>query len=168
MQAQDRLPTTLCKHFPSAQVCISRLSDKILTQCTFNNVTPGTKYTFYAQALNSGGWGDKSAASNEAAAFNLKIVKFNRTKILFGLGGQKPSVEGAAPGYANGTKLTPWVQVGSNGKWEAQKPGTATVSGEKFGWSMKVPRSQANSDVSVKFTADGENFSNIVKIPPAK
>lgn len=153
---------------PGNRNCISTLQDAKLTQCTFTSLTPGVKYTFTVQGLNGGGWGDRSAASNVASPQNLKITSYNRKKqsFLFG-GGSEITVGGIAPGYAAGTKIIPWIQVGS-GAWESA-PGSslAVNSSEKFTWKRKFSKKQNSATVSVKFEIGG-NFSNTVVIPPVR
>ena len=119
---------------PGGAVCITRLTDPKLNQCTYTSLTPGTQYTFKVQALNGAGWGERSAASNVASPYNLKITQYKRVKnkFLFIVGGSTVTVSGAAPGYANGTRVTPWVRWGNRGTWEEQRDSRLTVRQGRF------------------------------------
>lgn len=97
---------------PLGNVCISRLTDPVLEACTFTGLKPGVQYTFRVQALNGGGWGKWSAASNVASPVALEITKSNRYKRTF-LGinlGSTVTFEGVAPGTAPNSEISIWVQ----------------------------------------------------------
>lgn len=153
---------------PTNRVCISTLQDAKLTQCTFTNLTPGTQYTFTVQGLNGGGWGERSVASNAASPQNLKITSYNRKKLNFFQGsGSEITASGVAPGFATGTRIIPWVQVGG-GAWESAPSSSLTVnSSAKFSWKRKFSKKQNSTPISVKFEIGG-NFSNTVVMSPVK
>jgi hypothetical protein len=153
---------------PGGNVCITRLSDPKQNQCTYTSLTPGTQYTFKVQGLNGGGWGDRSAASNVASPQNLKITSYNRKKLnFFRGGGSEVTASGVAPGFAPGTRIVPWVQIGS-GAWESAPTSSLAVSsGGKFTWKRKFNKKQNSTPISVKFEIGG-NFSNTVLMRPVK
>ena len=153
---------------PGGQVCITRLTDPKLNQCTYTNLTPGTNYTFTVQALNGAGWGDRSAPSNVASPQNLKITSYKRTKLNFFLGGgSKVNVSGSAAGFANGTRITPWLMWGNSGTWEEQKNSGLTAQGGKFSWERKFSKNKNSQALSVKFTI-GPDTSNVVSMGPVR
>lgn len=153
---------------PGGQVCITRLTDPKLNQCTYTSLTPGVNYTFRVQALNGAGWGDRSAASNVAAPYNLKITAYKRSKLNFFLGGgSKATVSGQAAGYANGTRITPWLMWGNSGTWEEQKNSGLTASNGRFSWERKFSKNKNGQTLSVKFSV-GEDFSNTISMGPVR
>jgi hypothetical protein len=154
---------------PSGKVCITRLSDKKFTQCSFNELTPGTQYSFNVQALTGAGWSERSVVSNVASPFNLRVTKFDRSKVLFGLAGTKVKLDLVTPGYAPGVKITPMVSYDKGAKW-------SKMSGDSFNTaaaiarfpSLKFGRNYNKTTISVKFVDPEGNESNSVNIPPAK
>ena len=153
---------------PGGQVCITRLTDPKLNQCTYTNLTPGTNYTFTVQALNGAGWGDRSAPSNVASPQDLKIASYKRTKLNFFLGGgSKVNVSGSAAGFANGTRITPWLMWGNSGTWEEQKNSGLTAQGGKFSWERKFSKNKNSQSLSVKFTI-GPDTSNVISMGPVR
>ena len=153
---------------PGGQVCITRLTDPKLNQCTYTNLTPGVNYTFRVQALNGAGWGDRSAASNVASPLNLKITSYKRSKLNFFLGGgSKATVSGSAAGYANGTRITPWLMWGNSGTWEEQKNSGLKASNGRFSWERKFSKNKNGQTLSVKFSV-GEDFSNTISMGPVR
>ena len=153
---------------PGGNVCITRLTDPKLNQCTYTNLTPGTNYTFTVQALNGAGWGDRSAPSNVASPQNLKITSYKRTKLNFFLGGgSKVNVSGSAAGFANGTRITPWLMWGNSGTWEEQKNSGLTAQGGKFSWERKFSKNKNSQSLSVKFTI-GPDTSNVISMGPVR
>lgn len=153
---------------PGNRSCITTLADPKLTQCTFTSLTPGTQYTFSVQALNGGGWGNRSTASNVASPQNLKITSYKRKKLNFFQGsGSEVTTSGVAPGFAPGTRIIPWVQVGG-GAWESAATSSLTVSSSAtFSWKRKFSKKQNSTPISVKFEIGG-NFSNTVVIGPVR
>ena len=153
---------------PGGQVCITRLTDPKLNQCTYTSLTPGVQYTFRVQALNGAGWGDRSAASNVASPQNLKITGYKRTKLNFFLGGgSKVNVSGSAAGFPNGTRITPWLMWGNSGTWEEQKNSGLTAQGGRFSWERKFSKNNNGKTLSVKF-AIAPNESNSVSMGPVR
>ncbi|MFM9135545.1 MAG: fibronectin type III domain-containing protein [bacterium] len=153
---------------PGGQVCITRLTDPKLNQCTYTSLTPGVNYTFRVQALNGAGWGDRSLPSNVASPYNLKITNYQRRKLNFFLGGgSKVTVGGSAAGYANGTRITPWIMWGNSGTWEEQKSSNLSASGGKFTWERKFPKGKNSQALSVKFSVNGD-FSNTASMGPVR
>ena len=153
---------------PGGQVCITRLTDPKLNQCTYTNLTPGVQYTFRVQALNGAGWGDRSAASNVASPQNLKITNYKRTKLNFFLGGgSKVNVSGAAAGFPNGTRITPYLMWGNSGTWEEQKNSGLTAQGGRFSWERKFSKNNNGRTLSVKFMI-APNESNSVSMGPVR
>ena len=147
---------------PGNRNCITTLAQAKLTECTFTSLTPGVQYTFKVQGLNGGGWGDRSAASNVAAPYNLKITNYKRTKRSFFLGGGSTvEVSGVAPGYANGTRITPWLMWNNSGTWEEQKSSGLTASNGRFAWKRNFSKNQNARTLSVRFTV-GPDTSNTV------
>lgn len=154
---------------PGGKVCITRLTDPKLNQCTYTSLTPGTNYTFTVQALNGAGWGDRSAESNVAAAYNLKITSYKRVKqrFLFINLGSKVTVSGSAAGYANGTRITPWVMYNNSGTWEEQKTSGLTSKNGRFSWERKFGRDKNSQTIAVKFSIPPDE-SNSVFIGPVR
>ena len=153
---------------PGGQVCITRLTDPKLNQCTYTSLTPGTNYTFTVQALNGAGWGDRSAASNVASPQNLKITNYKRTKLNFFLGGgSKATVSGSAAGFPNGTRITPWLKWGNSGTWEEQKGSGLTAQGGRFSWERKFSKNNNGKTLSVKFVI-APNESNSISMGPVR
>jgi hypothetical protein len=125
-------------------------------------------YTFRVQALNGAGWGDRSAASNAVAPYNLKITAYKRSKLNFFLGGgSKVTVSGQAAGYANGTRITPWLMWGNSGTWEEQKNSGLTASNGRFSWERKFSKNKNGQTLSVRFSVGGD-FSNTISMGPVR
>jgi hypothetical protein len=153
---------------PGGRVCITRLTDPKLNQCTYTSLTPGTNYTFTVQALNGAGWGDRSAASNVASPQNLRITSRKRVKLNFFLGGgSRVTVSGSAAGFPNGTRITPWLMWNNSGTWEEQKGSTLTARDGRFSWERKFSRNQNSRTLSVKFSI-ASNESNSVSMGPVR
>jgi hypothetical protein len=153
---------------PGGRVCITSLRDANLNQCTYTNLTPGTNYTFTVQALNGAGWGDRSAASNVASPYNLRITSSKRTKRSFFVGGGSTvEVSGVAPGYANGTRITPWLMWNNSGTWEEQTKTSLSASNGRFAWKRNFSRNQNSRTLSVKFSI-APNESNSVSMGPVR
>ena len=153
---------------PGGNVCITRLTDPKLNQCTYTNLTPGVQYTFRVQALNGAGWGDRSAASNVASPQNLKITNYKRTKLNFFLGGgSKVTVSGSAAGFPNGTRITPYLMWGNSGTWEEQRNSGLTAQGGRFSWERKFSKNNNGKTLSVKFMI-APNESNSVSMGPVR
>lgn len=148
---------------PDSKYCITTLQDRKFTQCTMHNLRPGVNYTFTVQALNGGGWGDRSVASNAASPYNLKITKYERKKgNLFQLFKSTLTISGVTPGYKVGATITPWVKVGDKAwdqlvkdKFKASEQGT-------FSWSRKFDRNLNGTPISVKFLDADGNSSNVI------
>jgi uncharacterized repeat protein (TIGR02543 family) len=148
---------------PENKSCVTTLADKKLTQCTMHNLRPGVNYTFTVQALNGGGWGDRSVASNAASPYNLKITKYERKKgNLFQLFKSTLTISGVTPGYKAGATITPWIRVGDKAwdqlvkdKFKASEQGT-------FSWSRKFDRNLNGTPISVKFLDADGNSSNVI------
>lgn len=154
---------------PSNRVCITTLADKKFTQCSFNNAVPGTQYTYTVQALNGAGWSDRSVASNVASPYTLKITKFQRDKVLFGLGGSKIKLVASTPGYAPGVKVTPSVSYDGGKKW-TQLAGNSfrTKAAIANDVTLSIARGSNKTTVSVKFVDAEGNESNVVEVKPAR
>jgi hypothetical protein len=154
---------------PSNRVCITTLEDRKFTQCSFNNAVPGTQYTYTVQALNGGGWGDRSVASNVASPYTLKITKSQRDKVLFGLGGSKIKLVASTPGYAPGVKVTPSVSYDGGKKW-TQLAGNSfrTKAAIANDVTLSIARGSNKTTVSVKFVDAEGNESNVVEVKPAR
>ncbi len=148
---------------PGAKICITSGLDGNKTECEFTNLTPGTQYTFFAQALNGIGWGAKSSASNAATPSDLRITKYERKKgNLFSLFKSEVKVTVATPGYAAGTKLTPMVKVG-DGNFAADGAVNTNSSGSLV-WTKKFEKKYDASNISIKFV-EGEHASNMLVVP---
>ena len=153
---------------PGGTVCITRLTDPKLNQCTYTSLTPGVQYTFRVQALNGAGWGDRSAASNVATPQNLRITSYKRTKLNFFLGGgSKVIVSGSAAGFPNGTRITPYLMWGNSGTWEEQRNSGLTAQGGRFSWERKFSKNNNGKTLSVKFMI-APNESNSVSMGPVR
>jgi len=181
---QGSFPVTnyLVQASPGGSVCITRLTDKKLTQCSFNNLTPGKTYTFKAQALTQAGWGDMSVASNQASPYEVRATGFDRKKGgLFQLFKSEVKVKGTAKGYPAGTKLHTWYKVG-NDAWAEGSSVTSDAAGNVT-WSKKFERKYDGTNIQVQFSAEapgspwiknakyngeGMDFSNIVTVGAAK
>jgi hypothetical protein len=155
----------LVRASPGGRVCITRLTDPKLNQCTYTSLTPGIRYTFTVQALNGAGWGEESASSNVASPQNLKIRSYSRKKLNFFLGGgSEVTAGGIAPGYAAGTRIIPWVKIGDR-EWESAATSSLAVnSSASFTWKRKFNKKQNSTPMMVRFEIGG-NFSNTVRIP---
>lgn len=154
---------------PGGQVCITRLTDPDLTECTFTSLTPGTEYTFTVQGLNGGGWGERSAASNAATPQDIRVAKYRRTKVTFLVfnRGSRIEISGRAPGFPDGTILTPWLMFGDNGAWESVTSTSVRVRNGGFSWTRKFGKARNSRAISVRFTI-GENESNTVTMGPIR
>ena len=154
---------------PSNKVCITTLQDNKFTQCSFNSIIPGTQYTFQVQALTGAGWSERSTASNVASPYTLKITKFDRSKVLFGLAGSKIKLDLTTPGYAPGVKITPMVSYDKGAKWsKLDKDSVKTAAAIVRFVTLKFGSNYNKSNVSVKFVDADGNESNTVVVPPAK
>lgn len=181
---QGSFPVTnyLVQATPGRSVCITRLTDKKLTQCSFNNLTPGTKYTFKAQALTQAGWGEMSVASNQAAPYEVRATGSDRKKGgLFQLFKSEAKVSGTAKGYPAGTRIHSWYKLG-DGAWAEGSEVKSDASGN-FKWSKKFERKYDGTTIQVQFSAEplgspwiknakynseSMDFSNIVTVGKAK
>ena len=151
---------------PGGSVCISRLTDVNILECSFRNLNPGSQYTFKVQALNQSGWGGQSTASNSTSPWDLRTdtVEREKNKILFlTVGGSKLTVNGRAPGYAPGTVITPQLKIGDNGAWVSETRDLPKVpdSGpnKRFTWTKKLNKSLDKKSVEVRFVI-GDATSN--------
>jgi len=155
---------------PGGQVCITRLTDPDLTECTFRSLTPGTVYTFTVQGLNGGGWGERSAASNPATPQDIRITSHSRKKNnFFQGGGSTVTASGIVPGFAAGTQMTPWLMWNNSGTWEKVTSGGPKVGADgKFSWQRKFSKKQNGQTLSVKFTIGEANESNSATYGPVK
>jgi len=151
-------------------VCITRLTDPDLTQCTFTTLNPGTKYTFKVQALNGGGWGPMSTESNSVSPYELRVTGYGHKPAytFFVLNGSNVSATGTAFGYPANTKITPWVKMGDSGQWKPEKGSRLASDGSgKFSWNRRLSNKEQGVPISVKFEINGR-FSNSVKVPEIK
>jgi hypothetical protein len=155
---------------PAGNVCITRLTDAKLTECTFTSLRPGVQYTFTVQGLNGGGWGARSAASNAAAPYELKVTGYGRKKLSFlkiPLGSEV-SAKGTSLGYPAGMRISVFVKEGDTGQWvEQAKSGLTTNASGTFSWQRKFSRSKDGTPISVQFGI-GTDRSNAVRIPAVK
>lgn len=146
---------------PGGAVCITRLIDANMLECTFTSLTPGVQYTFKVQALNPAGWGAFSAASNVTSPLDLlaDTVERVQNKILFIKTGSTLTVDGRAPGYAPGTVITPQLKIGENGSWVSETRDLPKVPAEgpnkRFTWTKKLNKSINNQPVEVRFVIGG-------------
>ena len=155
---------------PAGRVCITRLTDAKLTECTFTSLTPGVRYTFTVQGLNGGGWGARSEASNVATPYELKTTGFGRKKLTFLRVqlGSEVSAKGTALGYPAGTRISVFTKEGDTGQWvEQTKANVTSDASGNFSWKRKFSRGKNGTPISVQFGI-GPDRSNIVRIPPVK
>jgi hypothetical protein len=135
-----------------------------LTTCTYENLKPGVDYTFKVQGLNGAGWGAMSKASNEASAFDLKLVDVKARKKLLIF--REVTVVGTAPGFKAGERVRLfWRQVGTE-KWITEKGEVATVTGkpaQRYTFKVDLLRKTAGKDFEFRLTSGGES-SNILPI----
>jgi hypothetical protein len=155
---------------PAGNVCITRLTDAKLTECTFTSLKPGVRYTFTVQGLNGGGWGARSEPSNIATPYELKITGYGRKKLSFlkiPLGSEV-SAKGTSLGYPAGTRITVFIKEGDSGQWVEQKnSGLTTNAAGTFSWQRKFSKGKDGTPISVQFGI-GPDRSNVVRIPPVK
>ncbi len=148
----------------SGYVCITRLTDASLTSCTFTSLVPGVDYTFRVQALNEAGWGARSAQSNEATPFDLKLVDVKARKKLLIF--REVTVEGTSPGVKAGERVRLfWRQVGTE-KWLTEKGEVATANGQmrqRHTFKVDLLRRAAGKDFEFRI-ANGGEFSNTLTI----
>lgn len=150
---------------PGGQVCITRLTDPNMLECTFKGLALGAKYTFTVQALNAMGWGERSVESNAVAQMDLKIDKAERAKApLFALFGTTVKVDGSAPGFAAGTPITPQWKLG-NGSWVSATGNLPRVDAKgRVSWSKKFESSKNKTPIQVRLS-DGTNVSDSLLVP---
>lgn len=170
VQGSFPITTYLVKASPGGQVCLARRSDANPTQCTVTNLTPGTQYTFRVQALNGGGWGAESAASNAASPQDLRITSQQRKPRTF-LGirlGSEVRVGGTAAGYPAQTRVDLWIKLGAAGQWVQQTDARVTTDNAgRYSWSRNFGRNKDGTPIGVRFSISG-NFSNEVVLPPLR
>lgn len=148
----------LAQATPSGKVCTTRQSDADMLSCTFDLPATNTRYSFSVQALNSAGWGDKSAASSAVSPYDFGMIEASRPNVLLGLGGTKVEASGAAPGLA-GKAVTAAYKVGSQKDWTTQV-NAATVNAQgKFSWSKKFGPSLNKQNVTLRFTYGADTVS---------
>ena len=155
---------------PAGNVCITRLTDAKLTECTFTSLRPGVEYTFRVQGLNGGGWGQRSEASNAATPYELKITGSDRTKrkVLFVVVGSEVRASGTAFGYAAGTRITPFFKVGDAGSWqEGTKSNLKVRKDGTFSWKRDFPKKVNGQAISVQFGIANDR-SNVVRVNPVR
>jgi Fibronectin type III domain/Listeria-Bacteroides repeat domain (List_Bact_rpt) len=144
----------LVRASPGSSSCVTNLASANMLECTYTNLRPGTKYTFAVQALNQAGWSNFSAASSEAAPYDILLDSISRpeVKLLFISRGSNLEAEGRAPGLREGTKLTPMMQVGAGGTFVPQTGNLARVDAKgRYSWSTRLDRKQNGKPVSVYF-----------------
>jgi hypothetical protein len=155
---------------PAGNVCITRLTDAKLTECTFTSLKPGVQYTFTVQGLNGGGWGTRSEASNIATPYELKITGYGRKKLSFlriPLGSEV-SARGTSLGYPAGTRISVFIKEGDTGQWvEQRNSGLSTNASGNFSWKRKFSPKKDRTPISVQFGI-GDDRSNVVRIPPVR
>jgi hypothetical protein len=152
---------------PGGQVCITRLMDASFTTCTFATLTAGVDYTFTVQGLNGAGWGARSATSNEASPYDLRLVdaKAKKKLVLF----REVSVVGTAPGYKAGQRVRLfWRQVGTS-KWNTDKGQVATANGkrgQRYTFTVTLERKAFGKQFEFRLASGGES-SNVstIRIP---
>jgi hypothetical protein len=155
---------------PAGNVCITRLTDAKLTECTFTRLTPGVQYTFRVQGLNGGGWGTWSEASNVATPYEVKITGYGRKKLTFLKVqlGSEVSARGTALGYPAGTRINVFTKEGDSGQWVQQPKANVTSDAKgNFSWKRKYSKGKNGVPISVQFGI-GPDRSNAVRIPPVK
>ena len=169
-QGSFPITTYLVKASPGGQLCLARRSDANPTRCTFTSLTAGTQYTFRVQALNGGGWGAESAASNAASPQDLRITSQQRKPRTF-LGirlGSEVRVGGTAAGYPAQTRVDLWIKLGAGGQWVQQTDARVfTDNAGRYSWSRNFGRDKDGTLIGVRFSISG-NFSNEVTLPPLR
>lgn len=170
VQGSFPITTYLVKASPGGQMCLARRSDANPTQCTLTTLTPGTQYTFRVQALNGGGWGAESAASNAATPQDLRITSQQRKPRTF-LGirvGSEVRVSGTAVGYPAQTRVDLWIKLGAAGQWVQQTDARVTTDyAGRYSWGRNFGRNKDGTPIGVRFSIAG-NFSNEVTLPPLR
>lgn len=169
-QGSFPITTYLVKASPGGQMCLARRSDANPTQCAVTNLTPGTQYTFQVQALNGGGWGAPSAASNAATPYDLRITSQQRKArtFLFVRLGTEVQVSGTSLGYPARTPINVWIKEGNGGSWVQQAGAQLTTnSSGRYSWSRNFGRNKDNTPIWVRFSI-GDDFSNEVVLPPVR
>jgi hypothetical protein len=155
---------------PAGNVCITRLTDAKLTECTFTSLKPGVQYTFRVQGLNGGGWGERSAASNIATPYELKTTGYGRKKLSFLKVqlGSEISARGTALGYPAGTRISVFMKEGDTGPWVAQKKANVVSDSQgRFSWTRKLGPGKNRLAISVQFGIATDR-SNVVRLPAVK
>jgi hypothetical protein len=131
---------------------------------------PGVEYTFTVQGLNGGGWGARSAASNVATPYELKITKTGRKKLkLLKIDlGSEVTASGTALGYPAATKISVFIKEGNTAPWVEQKnSGLVSKAGGTFSWKRKFSKNKNGTPIWVQFGIANDR-SNFVVIPPVK
>jgi hypothetical protein len=155
---------------PAGNVCITRLTDAKLTECTFTSLKPGVQYTFRVQGLNGGGWGQRSEPSNVATPYELKITGSDRKRLSFlkiPLGSEV-SARGTSLGYPAGTRISVFIKEGDTAPWVEQKnSGLSTNASGTFTWKRKFSPNKDKTPISVQFGIANDR-SNVVRLGPVR
>lgn len=111
-------------------------------ECDVTGLTNGTTYSFRVQALNGAGWGDLSGSSNsvvpagpEPEPVTITLAAGPRVKE-----GRKDRVTaaGTVSGLPPGSRLEPFVRLGSSGDFTRGAVSIAVAGDGTFRWTRSV------------------------------
>lgn len=155
---------------PSNRVCIVTIDSFPATasarQCTFASLRSRVDYTFTVQALTFDGWGAASAPTTQVAQLDLDVTSAVRTKPFFSFPGtSRIRVSGVASGYAAGTPVRTFMEIGTAG-WREVRDANVRVDGSgRILFTQTISPLYARRTVGVRFEIDtsgrcGEPFSS--------
>lgn len=155
---------------PGRRVCIVSIetfpAPASTRQCTFNNLRSRIDYTFTVQALTFDGWGAASAPTGPVAQLDLDVTSSLRTRPFFSFPGtSRIRVSGVASGYAAGTPVRTFMQIGT-AAWREVRNANVRVDGSgRILFTQTISPLYARRTVGVRFEIDttgrcGEPFAS--------
>lgn len=155
---------------PGGRVCIVNIETfppaASTRQCTFSSLKSRVDYTFTVQALTFSGWGDASAPTGPVAQLDLDVTSSLRTKPFFSIPGtSRIRVSGVASGYAAGTPVRTFMEIGTGG-WREVRDANVRVDGSgRILFTRTISPLYARRTVGVRFEIDtsgrcGEPFAS--------
>lgn len=144
---------------PGGNVCTVRVSTFPATadhrRCTFNDLSSRVDYTFTVQALTLNGRGATSVSSNRQSLLDLQVTSASRTRPIFSFPGTtRIRVSGDASGYAPGTPVRTFIEIGNSGWREVRNANVRVDGAGRILFSYTISPFDARRTVGVRFEID--------------